>query len=786
MMGRKISALLAVFLVMGTGMIRASESLEDIFAQLEAAGKSDMAKTQPANTAAKEPVAVAPVVSESVINEPVVKEPVATVPLKESTPDAAAPESVPVTNNDTNAVAEKETPSVNEPADVEEALPAEEVSEQDQLFAKGKSLYRAGEYGKAEMIFEAMLAKDPYDTRATEYLRRTAKKIASREKRKRVASRELAMKEIVETWNPEPKAELQIETGSKGPSIDENEAAIQAMEKRLKSIVIPTLDFRDANIKDVVLFLSDTCRRLDPEGKGVNILLLGLEGENVDPAVAAQATANNITISIRDMDLYSALGYITEMAGLKFVVEPNVVSIMPISYVPQTELILRSYDIIPEVGADMEALSSGAADSGGGADDLFGDTVTTEATQGGPIDVTGFFSVVDWPTGSSATYQPRFHKLFVKNTEKNIQMLEHILNDLVDEAISKRSQQVEIEAKFVEFNEGALDELGFDWTLYDHDTLVGGFRLKDGSYFNPVSGYDGSTAGQPINSGDGSTKIYTDPITGYEQIVSPKYGYGQALFSGSKRSNQTAFTAAADTMLKLLGGEPATMVLTKGGSFPVDLKIKAMQQAGNADVLSAPKVTTKSGNEAIIRVVEVHRYPQDYDVETGQRTAPVVKPQDWEDYDLGVVLKVTPVVDAESNTIDLDLMPQITKFLGWDEYLVGYNAFAASGNNSDASQGNGASLIAKMPYFETRTVQTQVTVSDGSTVLMGGLVNEITETFSDRVPILGDIPYLGVLFRTECERSSKKNLIIFVKATQVDDHGYTRAEREKVKTINEG
>ena len=56
-----------------------------------------------------------------------------------------------------------------------------------------------------------------------------------------------------------------------------------------------------------------------------------------------------------------------------------------------------------------------------------------------------------------------------------------------------------------------------------------------------------------------------------------------------------------------------------------------MEQEGTADVLSAPKVTTKSGNEAVIRVVEVHRYPQDYDVETGQRTAPVVKPHDWED-----------------------------------------------------------------------------------------------------------------------------------------------------------
>ena len=61
-----------------------------------------------------------------------------------------------------------------------------------------------------------------------------------------------------------------------------------------------------------------------------------------------------------------------------------------------------------------------------------------------------------------------------------------------------------------------------------------------------------------------------------------------------------------------------------------------------------------------------------------------------------------------------------------------------------------------------------MTVADGSTVVMGGLVDERTETFRDQVPFLGDIPYLGRLFRTEGSRTVKKNLTIFVKATQID------------------
>ena len=671
--------------------------------------------------------------------------------------------------------AQGETKQVASPAAVQTAQPAVVQTEQPaavqietpvvtqssgDLFSRGVSFYRAGELAKAEVVFEAVLAADPYDQRAMAYLKRTAQKIASNEVRQQAASRAKALAEVDEAWNPEPPAPA-VSIGTNPNSVNSaGDIAIAKMTARLQSIVIPSLDFRDANIKDVVLFLTETCRRLDKSGQGVNILLLGLG----DSATASQ---NNITISIRDMSLYEALQYIVEMASLKFDVQAKAVGIMPVSYVPATELKLVSYDVIPEVGAELESMSGG--EGGGGADDLFGDA--SSSSDAGPADVAGFFSIVDWPAGSSAIYQPNFHKLFVKNTAKNIKSVEAILGDLEDEAIKKRSQQVEIEAKFVEYNEGAFEELGFDWTAYGSG-VAGDFGFR-GNGMQTVSGAASGSAVGTANSG----VLFTDPVTGLRVNSDPKGGTrpGQNIFGGSQRSNLNAFEALQSGILSSMGGTPAAMVF---GNGDFDMRITAMEQEGTADVLSAPKVTTKSGNEAIIRVVEVHRYPQDYDVETGQRTSPVVKPQDWEEYDLGVVLKVTPVVDAESNTIDLDLQPEINKFKGFDKYIVGFNAFAASGNNSDATQGDGSPLLALMPFFETRTVQTQVTIADGSTVIMGGLVDERTETFRDQVPFLGDIPYLGRLFRTEGSRTQKKNLVISVKATQVDDRGLTRVQRE--------
>ncbi|MDF7823215.1 hypothetical protein P4B35_04270 [Pontiellaceae bacterium B12227] len=710
-----ISSLLVV--LVATQTIRAQDSLDDVFAQLDAA-QGGTVQTAPAA----------------------------------GTPEAApAPAAV----------------QSAQPAAVQAAAPAaaQAVAAEADLMSRGLAYYREGQMDKAEAVFEAVLAEDPYNRRAMEYLKRTAQKQSATEIAKQRASRAQAISDVDASWNPDAKVIAVPEEEGTGPVKTAEELAIEAMTARLQSIMIPSLDFRDANIKDVVLFLTETCRRQDPTKQGVNILLLGM-----DDSMAADQ--NNITISIRDMSLYEALQYIVEMASLKFDVQAKAVAVMPVGYVPPTDLKLISYDVIPEVGAELESMAGG--DSGGGVDDLFGDA-SSSSSDGGPADVAGFFSIVDWPEGSSAIYQPNFHKLFVKNTPKNLKAVESILADLEDEAIKKRSQQVEIEAKFVEYNEGALEELGFNWTLMDDGSFAGlGFAPSSSkTYYQPGQGPTSST------TLPGGGTLYNDPTTGYTAIGDPQStGVGQSLFGSGQRNNTTAFGAVQSGILGAMGGAPAEMILRNSSSFPFDVAITAMEQEGTADVLSAPKVTTKSGNEAIIRVVEVHRYPQDYDVETGQRTAPVVKPQDWEDYDLGVVLKVTPVVDAESNTIDLDLQPEITKFIDFDIYIAGFNAYESGGNNSSEVFGNSAPLEIKMPYFETRAIQTQVTIADGSTVVMGGLVDERTETFRDQVPFLGDIPYIGRLFRSEGSRSAKKNLVISVKATQVDDRGMTRDQRE--------
>jgi len=613
-----------------------------------------------------------------------------------------------------NAAAEQPaaTSSANDKVPAGQAASVGESEMLSRLFGQGVELYKAGKYDEAIRVFDAMLSIDKYDSRAMTHRERAAKRVASKGAGKQGATRAQAIADVDAAWNPDPRGFGPVDASEGIAVAKPDQQAIDQMTARLKAITIPSLEFDDARIEEVVRFFAETSRGHGNMGEDVDILLVGMES----------AMGGNITLSMADVKLYEALQYVVEMAALKFEIKPNLVVIMPSNYVPASELTMRSYDIIPEVGTDLES----AGDSGDGAGDLFGDS--------------------------------SFHKLFVKNTPKNLKAVEAILADLDEEAIKHRSQQVQIEAKFVEFNEGALEELGFDWNMFGSGTAAS-------------LGLDG----RDVTAGAAANSTTLDPITG-QPIYSDNNGRpGQNVLGSAQRNNTTAFASVERGMLQLLGGTPATMLFNNGD---IDLQITAMEQEGTADVMSAPMVTTKSGTEATIRVAETHRYPQDYDVETGQRTAPVVKPQDWEDFDMGVSLKVTPVVDSDSNTIELDLLPEIMMFKGFDLYVVGFNAYDVGGNNTSAAGGDGRELLAKMPSFERRVVQTQVVISDGSTVVMGGMVDERTETFRDQVPFLGDIPYLGRLFRSEGSRSTKKNLTIFVKATQIDARGMTHADRE--------
>jgi len=86
-------------------------------------------------------------------------------------------------------------------------------------------------------------------------------------------------------------------------------------------------------------------------------------------------------------------------------------------------------------------------------------------------------------------------------------------------------------------------------------------------------------------------------------------------------------------------------------------------------------------------------------------------------------------------------------------------------------------ITARLPIYRVREIDTEVTIADGATIGMGGLINEKVEAFEDKVPVLGSLPLVGRLFRSEGERAIKRNLLMFVTARKVEPTGRISSAR---------
>lgn len=174
-------------------------------------------------------------------------------------------------------------------------------------------------------------------------------------------------------------------------------------------------------------------------------------------------------------------------------------------------------------------------------------------------------------------------------------------------------------------------------------------------------------------------------------------------------------------------GRLAFMVL--GSDYIVDLELSAAQAEGRGEIISSPRVITANQKEASIEQgVEI---PYQESASSGATTIQFKKAV--------LALKVTPQITPD-NRIILDLNVK--------KDSVGRVVVASGGVN--------------VPSIDTREITTQVLVNDGQTVVLGGILETERRESERKIPYLGDIPGLGILFKTTTKTNDKDELLIFV------------------------
>ncbi len=185
----------------------------------------------------------------------------------------------------------------------------------------------------------------------------------------------------------------------------------------------------------------------------------------------------------------------------------------------------------------------------------------------------------------------------------------------------------------------------------------------------------------------------------------------------------TTFPAASDGVKA-----PSYGVSILGSDFLVDLELSALQAEGKGEVVSTPRVITANGKEALIEQGE--EIPYINTVTAGGGAA-----QQTQFKKAVLSLRVTPQITPDDRVImDLEVSKDTR------------GALAAQGQ----------------PAIDTSSVNTQVLVNNGETVVLGGIFEQATEEGVNKVPLLGDIPILGFLFRNTIRRNDKRELLIFV------------------------
>ncbi len=275
--------------------------------------------------------------------------------------------------------------------------------------------------------------------------------------------------------------------------------------------------------------------------------------------------------------------------------------------------------------------------------------------------------------------------------------------------------------------------------------------------FTPAIPAAGTTPATPAS--------FTSPVTNSTATgSSSNSGTNSSTSSGTTGSTSTSITdAIANTVTNSVSNAVQSLVgLTNTGSTnrlatavfsasDFNVIVSALKQQSNTKIVSNPTIVTLNNTEATLNIGEEFPVPSyNYNSERGtfEVAGFTYKP-------IGVILKVTPQVNARG-VVKMTIEPEVSQ-------RNGATSFGGAGG-------------AQIPIIATRKVKTQVSLQDGFTMGIGGLITTSKDHGGSKVPVLGDIPLLGRLFSSKSVNDISTNLLIFITAKTVSADGASPEE----------
>lgn len=428
--------------------------------------------------------------------------------------------------------------------------------------------------------------------------------------------------------------------------------------------------------------------------------------------------------------------------------------------------------------------------------------------------------LVDAAGGGKIVIDARSNALVITERPSRMSRIRSII-----EQLDKATDQVMIESKFVEVTDRDIRNIGVNWAslqgmsfgvgginqTFSRDraqtfsnggttnvnnnsdatnanTTTTGNTTTNGSTTNvtgPTNSSSTTTTG-PVNTSTTTTStgdlLTFNPTTGVPTVtvVPPISNTTSTISPSSSQTNSTSTSGSTQTNTTTGGTTTVTDAVTNGLTSTVNTAINslnslintggtsrvasavfsasdfnvivsALKAQNNTKIVSNPTVVTLNNTEAILNIGQEFPIPK-YNYNSERGTFEVAG---FEYKPIGVILKVTPQVNG-AGVIKLVLEPEVSQ-------QNGSTTFGGAG---------GASI----PIIATRKAKTQVSLKDGYTMGIGGLITSSINHGGTKVPLLGDIPLLGRLFSSKSVQDEATNLLIFITAKTVSADGASPEE----------
>ncbi len=443
------------------------------------------------------------------------------------------------------------------------------------------------------------------------------------------------------------------------------------------------------------------------------------------PAPAAGGAAETVPlIVIDDVPLTDAIRNLARQSSLNFQFDPRVTTTGPATNQPNVSIrfenvtaqealqaVLDNYNLVL-VQDPKSKIARITIKDPKAEDPLFSQTIQLKYS-----DPTNLVTLVKSTLSprSSVMGDPRTSQLLVTTTEKEMNAVVVLIAKL-----DTPTKQVLIEARLLETAHNPSTVKGIDWsgTLEAQNFQFGNGRVS------PVA------ANATIYSSAGAPGSGTATPNGAPKLTD----LAQGLFVGN--GGMLANTAK--------GFYPATAFLNADG---VSAVLSFLNKDADTEVISTPRAVTLDNQTARL---EVTRAFPIFLITPGSANSPAGATITYTN--LGTILQVTPRIAADKN-ISLRVVPEVSNIDSVDKQTL-----------------NGTVNTANI--YAIRKIDTRVMIPSGNTLVMGGLINDTKNKQFTKVPILGDIPVIGLAFRKETKNRNKQNLLIFITPTIVEDDAF--------------